>query len=50
MTGLEKMHKTAKARQERSLLLYLMIRWDKSPREGVEIAEERNPSAKGAPD
>lgn len=45
---LEKMQKTAKARQGRSLLLHLMLHWDKSPTEGEEIAEESNPSAKGA--
>lgn len=44
------MQKTAKARQERSLLLHAMLQWDKIPMEGMEIAEERNPSAKEAPD
>lgn len=44
------MQKTAKARQERSLLLQLMLHWDKGQIEGVETAEARNPSANGALD
>lgn len=47
MTRLEKMQKTAKARQERSLLFQLMLLWDKGLT-GEETAEARNPSAKGA--
>lgn len=48
MARQEKMQKITKTRQERSLLFQLMLHWDKGLTGGVETAEARNPSAKGA--
>lgn len=40
-----KTQKTAKARHERTLVLHIMLHWDRSPTEGMEI-QKKNSSAK----